>query len=107
MSNAVKVGLTVCLLAVVMLTGCAMTVTPATGFLYTDAKGPWAATSNEGGSKVGTSECSSILGWVATGDASIQAAMANGGIQKIHHVDFHSSNILSIYAKMTTYVYGE
>ncbi|MCK4487713.1 MAG: TRL-like family protein [Desulfobacterales bacterium] len=100
-----------CLLAILIaafvLTGCAMVMTPATGFLYSDVDGPHHATSNTGYSKVGTSEAVSILGWVATGDASIEAAMKDGGITKIHHVDYHCDSILGIYAKLTVFVYGE
>jgi len=43
----------------------------------------------------------------ATGDASISAAAASGGISRIHHVDHETLNILGIYAKYTTVVYGE
>jgi hypothetical protein len=32
---------------------------------------------------------------------------APGGITKIHHVDFHSTSILGIYAKYMVTVYGE
>jgi hypothetical protein len=33
--------------------------------------------------------------------------MRNGGITRIHHVDHETSNILGVYAKYTTIVYGE
>ena len=39
--------------------------------------------------------------------ASIQAAMKNGGIKKIHHVDYEVKHFLGIYAEFTTVVYGE
>lgn len=97
----------VLMMAALLLSGCAMVLTPATGFLYSDVKGPHAVTANVGYSKVGTSECVSILGWVATGDASIKAAMENGGITKIHHVDYKTEVVLGIYAKLTVIVYGE
>ena len=70
----------VVLIAALFLSGCALTLTPATGMLYSDVKGPYHATSNTGYSKVGVSRAESILGWIATGDASISAAMKNGGI---------------------------
>jgi len=47
------------------------------------------------------------FGIVASGDASITAAMKNGGITKIHHVDYHSMQVLGLYAEMTTTVYGD
>jgi len=43
----------------------------------------------------------------ATGDASISAAMRNGKITRIHHVDHETFSILGVYAKYTTIVYGE
>ncbi len=41
------------------------------------------------------------------GDASISAAMAEGGITKIHHVDSKVFQVLGLYAKYETIVYGE
>ena len=97
-----------CLFSMALLAGCAaMAVSPTSGFLYTDVKAPLTATSNSGSSKVGTAVCTSILGLVSTGDASIQTAMKNGGITKIQHVDYHSTSILGIYATFTVTVYGE
>ena len=42
-----------------------------------------------------------------TGDASIGAAMREGGLSKIHHVDYDVTNILYLYNEITTTVYGE
>ncbi len=84
-----------------------MTSSPVTGFVYQSTKGPITATSNNLGSKVGTSQATSILGWFATGDASIEAAAKSAGIKKISHVDYEGSNILGLFAKHTTIVYGE
>jgi hypothetical protein len=92
----------------VLLAGCgAMVHSPVTGGLYTEVKGPITATANPTYSKVGTAFCTSILGIIATGDASIETAAKNGGITKIHHVDYESKNILGLYAKYTVIVYGE
>jgi hypothetical protein len=90
-----------------LLGGCAAGMSPVTGFLYTDVKGPAGATSNAGSTKVGTTECTSILGLVGMGDCSIETAAKNGKISKIHHVDFHTTSILGIYAKVEITVYGE
>lgn len=95
------------LVTFVCLQGCAGVITPAVGTIYSDVKGPLTATSLSGAKKVGTSSCTSILGIVAQGDASIEAAMKNGGITKIHHVDTHTYSILGVYAKLTVHVYGE
>ena len=96
------------LLCLALLAGCAAyAVSPVTGFVYSEVKGPGSATSNSGYSKVGTATAESFLGFVAMGDASISAAMEDGGITKIHHVDYESKNILGIYATFTVIVYGE
>ena len=87
------------------LVGCA-SIWPI-GLLYTEVKLPSEATSADAGSKVGTSECVSVLGLVAIGDASIEAAMKDGGIKKIHHVDWDAKNILGIYGIYKTTVYGQ
>ncbi len=93
--------------AALLLSSCAMSKSPLTGFIYTDVKAPMAVTSNENSSKVGTAEAQSILGIVATGDASIESAAKSAGITKIHHVDEHSTSILGIVAKYKVMVYGE
>lgn len=93
--------------AVAFLSSCAMVSAPVMGTIYTDVKAPLAVTSNANSSKVGTSEATSILGIVATGDASIDAAAKSAGITKIHHVDVQSFSVLGIFARFTVYVYGE
>ncbi len=42
-----------------------------------------------------------------SGDASVGAAMRDGGITKIHHVDYDVKNILFLYNEVTTIVYGQ
>ncbi len=94
------------LFVAVMLYGCA---TPyPLGMIYTEVKAPVGA--GEGGvsySKVGTSKATSVLGLVATGDCSIKAAAANGGIKTIKYVDYDAKNILGVYGEYTTTVYGD
>lgn len=103
------VALVVCL---AMLSGCAgyyggTLVRPSMGGLYADLTAPISVESDKAGSKCGTAMSSSILGWVATGDSSIETAAKNGGITTISHVDYHFKNILGIYSEFTTKVYGE
>jgi len=93
--------------AAFILSSCAAVQSPLLGTIYSDVKAPITATSNSNSSKVGTAEATSILGLVAQGDASIDAAAKSAGITKIHHVDYHSTNILGVYATFTTIVYGE
>ncbi|MBM3236358.1 hypothetical protein FJZ31_08675 [Candidatus Poribacteria bacterium] len=84
-----------------------MATSPVTGFWYTEVKGPVTATANPTYSKVGSAFCTSLLGLIATGDASIETAAKNGGITKIHHVDYESKSILGLFATYTVIVYGE
>ena len=105
MKNLQKLTLGICL--AFLVSSCAFVAAPVMGGLYTDVKGPHMATSNPVASKVGTGQASSILGIVATGDASIQSAARSAGITRISHIDYQSKNILGIYATYTVYVYGE
>lgn len=61
---------------------------------------------NVGMSKVGKATASGIICFTE-GDSSIKAAMDNGGITKIHHIDYKVKNILGIIGSSTTIVYGE
>ena len=92
-----------------MLTGCVSPMDGITGIrggIYTDVTGALLATSNSGSSKKGEASSEGII-CVSTGDSSIQAAAAAGGITKISHVDYHVMSVLGVYAKTTTIVYGE
>lgn len=88
------------------LTGCAMSRAPVTGFWYTDVHSGVGVSSNQAGNRVGESCATSILGLIATGDASIEAARRNGGITLISAVDETSNSILGVYAKYCTIVRG-
>jgi hypothetical protein len=90
-----------------LLGGCAMVSAPATGFIYSDLQYPAHLTSNANSSKTGKGECTSILGWVATGDCSIETIAKAAGVTKIHHIDNHATSILGVYAKLEVTVYGE
>ena len=46
------------------------------------------------------------MGFYAVGDASVETAAKNGGITKIHHVDYETQSILGVIADYTTVVYG-
>ena len=48
-----------------------------------------------------------IFGIVATGDGGIEAAKRNGGIRKAYYVDEEVLNVLFLYGKYCTVVYGE
>jgi hypothetical protein len=90
-----------------VLTGCsAVGHAPVTALVTLNEKGPVSAGPAATSPKVGRASAWGILVF-ATGDASISAAMSNGGIARVHHVDHETLNILGIYAKYTTVVYGE
>ncbi len=57
--------------------------------------------------KIGKAEVKDILHVWATGDNSIKAAMKNGNITKINHVDYKVDSWLGIVSTFTTVVYGE
>ena len=89
-----------------MLAGCAMARGPVTGFVYSDTHSSQAPTSNQAGNRVGEACATSILGAVATGDASIEAARRNGGITMISSVDESATSYVGVYAKFCTIVRG-
>lgn len=90
-----------------LIVGCMPVKSPVVGVVFTDVKANDSATSNVGMKKSGNAKCITVLGLVAVGDCSIETAMKNGGITKVHHVDYEAKNILGIYAEYTVNVYGE
>ena len=88
----------------VFMTSCA--TTQPVGAIYTEVKLPVAVTSDKKSTKVGVAECKSILGLVAIGDASIEAAKKNGGITTVTHIDWDVENILGVVGKYKCTVYG-
>jgi hypothetical protein len=107
MKNLPMMALGAALISVVP--GCAMATGgegSVTGFVYSGYKmggvvGPGT------GTKTGQACATSILGWIATGDASIAAAKAAGGITQVAHVDHDITNVLGIYASSCTTVVGQ
>lgn len=88
-------------------TGCVMPQAPIGAPIAIDVQGPMSYVDNSVKPvKVGTATAKGIILYV-DGDASISAAMKNGGITKVHHIDTKSRNILGIVGEYTTMVYGE
>ncbi len=98
-------------LCALTMTGCLVApVQPPVGAIYSNYSAPLDYTAHDkpiANLKKGTSESTSILGLVATGDASVSTAAKNGGIAKIHHVDYSYQNIIGVYQKFTVEVWGE
>ena len=105
------------LLAIVLLAGCLLSlnaclvapVVPPIGMVFSDLKAPldidYDKTAVSG--KQGVSESTSILGLVALGDASASAAAEQGHIKIINHADYEYYNVLGVYQRYRTVVYGE
>ncbi len=91
--------------ASVLFTACATAASTVTGFIYNGSSYP-VAVGSATGSKEGRATCTSILGWVAYGDCTINAAANNGGINQVKSVDTQVKSILGIYATSTTIVRG-
>jgi hypothetical protein len=88
-------------------TGCAAVASgPVTAPVTLNVKGPVGGGPAATSPRVGRSQARGILVY-ATGDASIAEAARNGGITRILHVDHETLNILGVYARYTTIVYGE
>jgi hypothetical protein len=92
------------------LLGCG--VTYPFGSLYTGVQRPHESqrqeTSGPGksGDKAGEACATGILGLVAFGDASLDAAKKAGGITEVHSTEFHGTSILGIYQQGCTEVHG-
>ena len=92
----------------VAATGCVVApFEPPSGLVATTV----APLSTEGnfaaGNKSGEASSTSILGIYASGDCSLAAAVRNGGLKKVEHIDYAYTNIIGIWQKATIIVYGE
>jgi len=84
-------------------------VVPPIGVIYTDMDAPLtlAGGGRDVGSKRGESSVTAILGLFSTGDGSVKKAAANGRVTQIKQVDYEFMNVIGIYQKYTTVVYGD
>ena len=95
--------------AALILSGCAYN-SPVPGAFFTGTtfpSGDKVKLDSETASKQGKSSCYSVFALIAFGDCSINSAMKEGGITKIHHVDSSSMNFIYFFYKYDTIVYGE
>lgn len=100
-----KMLVLVCAILVsVVMTGC-VTRMPE-GFFVSEYTIPLSLGDSASYSKTGVSTARSVLGILAQGDASIEAACKAGGIKKIHHVDWKVEGVLFV-TNYTCIVYGE
>ncbi len=103
--------------SILFLSGCVSNMFPGgptpAGVLVTNITAPSqylaVATDKDAKSiKSGSSSAFAILGLFAFGDASIDAAMKDGNIRRVHHVD-HKVNLVlyGIWLRDTTIVHGD
>jgi hypothetical protein len=88
-----------------LTTGCISVATPAVGVLFTDVAWDGDAEGSVG-TKEGRACANTILGLIATGDASIAAAARAGGITNVTRVDRHTTNLLGLMGEYCTIVGG-
>lgn len=106
MKRASSLSLAVIALVGLSLSGCQIVASPMLGGIYNETKYGDVATDEAGASKEGKACGQSILGWVATGDASVSAAKAAGGITTVAVVDHSAKNILGVIGEWCTIVRG-
>lgn len=92
----------------VLIQGCAVVASPTgNGLLYTGVKGPVTVGQAQHATKTGEACATNILGLITTGDASIDAAKQNGGINQVATVDHASKSVLGLYSQFCTVAKGE
>ena len=88
-----------------LLGGCAAGVLP--GGLYSGYTVGSSVGSANSGSKRGEACAVSVFGVIAVGDASVEAAMRDGKMTRVHTVNHDYTNILGLYMEACTVVRGE
>ncbi len=102
-----KISLALSAMVAASLSGCSYMPYQG-GFLYSQHTIPLAVRDNATAcNKKGESTEMNILGLVAQGDSSIDAAKRAGGITKVGSVDTSYTSILGLYGQTTTIVCGE
>lgn len=94
-------------LSVIMLLTYGCAYAPVSGLITTAKWDGQFSDTNTNILKTGTSCAQSVLGVVAFGDASIEAAKRDAGITKVTTVDHETLNVLYFYGRYCTIVYGE
>ncbi|MCC2637134.1 MAG: Protein trl tRNA-associated locus protein [Moraxellaceae bacterium] len=93
-------------LATSLLGGCAVVASPTTGWLYTSVQGPVTTGNGTDASKSGKACATNVLGLIAIGDASTDAAKKAGGITNVASVDHDSMSVLGLFGTFCTVVKG-
>ncbi|WP_447977865.1 TRL-like family protein [Candidatus Nitrospira bockiana] len=102
-----RLSLAVASVGLLTLTACQPVASPLLGVFYNETKYGDFATRNVDATKEGKACAQTILGLVATGDASVAAAKANGGITEVASIDHSAKSILGIIGDWCTIVKGK
>ena len=110
-STVFQSSITILMLSV-LFTGCGAfsTGSPVVGTLVTNVQAPVAVNPGQFDIyrlKTGSSSATSVFGLIASGDASIRAAVVDGGISEIYFVDSEIKGFLGIFVTYTVVVYGK
>jgi hypothetical protein len=90
-----------------LFAGCVFApVVPPRGILFNDQTSPL-TTQGRAGSKEGRASSHNVLFLLGWGNSGLNAAMENGDIQEVRHVDYRIQNYLLLYQRYTTIVRGE
>jgi hypothetical protein len=105
------VGLMSVLLLAFFAQGCIQApFMPPMGAVFSQVKAPLDIEYNSAqlaGAKQGQASSISILGLIAIGDCSTQAAAQAGGITTVNAADYDYFNVLGIYQRATVIVHGQ
>ena len=98
-----------CALLVVVVGCYTAPVMPPAGFVYSGISAPLTTefSGQDAGLQSGEASSTSILGLVATGDCSIEAAAKEGGIRTVEFCDYTYLNVLGVYQRFTVVAYGK
>ena len=107
-----KIQNVIIFLIFIMVPGCLTFSGPTgQGILITNQESPLLVADSNVPSKdtlkIGKAECANVLGLFSFGDCSINTAIENGGISKIHYIDKELGSFLFIFSNQTTVIYGE
>ncbi len=91
----------------IAFTGCGFVADGPFGWMYTDHTTPIAKGPANSGSKVGKACIHSFFGAISIGDASIEEAMKDGGVNEIFTVNKENLSLFGTYTRQCTVVRGE
>ncbi len=91
----------------VVISGCGFVADGPFGWVFTEHTVPVTVGTAKTGSKVGKACIHSFFGGISIGDASIEAAMSDGGINEVYTVNKENLSIFGTYTRQCTVVRGE